>query len=72
MDGLLVLLGIVLVIAFFIFIIRIPIIIAKSRKITGSDLTTIAVLSWISLLVGVTWIIALVLAFAYSPKQNNG
>ena len=70
MDGLLALIGIVLAVAFLIFIIRIPIIIAKSRKITGSDLTTVAVLSWCSLLFGITWFIALVLSFVYTPEQK--
>ena len=70
MDGLGALIGIIVAVAFFIFLIRIPIIIAKKRGITGSDLTTIAVLSWISLLFGITWIIALVLSFSYSPKRE--
>lgn len=71
MDGLIALIFIILAVAFLIFLIRIPIIIAKSRKITGSDLTTVAVLSWLSLLFGITWVIALILAFVYTPKQGN-
>ena len=71
MNDLLALMGIILAVAFLIFLIRIPIIIAKSRKITGSDLQTVAVLSWCSLLLGITWFIALILAFVYTPKREN-
>ncbi len=58
-----------LVAALIIFIIRIPIIVAKSRGVGGSELSTITLLSWCSLLIGVTWIVALVLALVWQPKQ---
>lgn len=57
-------------IAFFILIIRIPIIIAKGRGITGSDMTTIAVLSWFGIFFGLTWVIALVLSLVWGGSLS--
>ncbi len=54
----------------FILIVRIPIIIAKNRGVAGSDLTTIAVLSWLGILFGLTWIAALILALLYTPSTD--
>lgn len=59
---------IILFITVFITIIRIPIIIAQMRSITGSDLTIIAILSWLGIFFGLTWIIGLVLSLVYEPK----
>lgn len=56
----------------FILVVRIPIIIAKNRGVGGADLTTIAVLSWLGILFGLTWIAALILALLYSPSSENG
>lgn len=57
----------------FILVVRIPIIIAKNRGVGGADLTTIAVLSWLGILFGLTWIAALILALLYSPSTDpNG
>ncbi len=58
-----------IIISFIILIIRLPIIIAKNRGITGEELSTITILSWVSLLVGITWIVALVLSLVYKPKK---
>lgn len=58
-----------IILAIIILVIRIPIIIAKNRGISGSELTTIAVLSWVSLLLGLTWFIALVLSLVWQPKN---
>ena len=57
--------GIVLV-----WFIRIPIIIAKSRGITGSELSTICILSWVGIIFILTWIIAIVLALIWKPKEG--
>lgn len=52
-----------------IFCIRIPIIVAKRRNIVGEELKTISILSWVSIIVGVTWPVALILALLYKPKN---
>lgn len=66
-------LGIVIIallfIAVVIWVATIPITIAKSRGVTGSELSTISCLSWLSLLMGLTWFVALVLALTYQPKR---
>ena len=69
MDVIIFLIIATLIIALVIWVTTIPITIAKSRGITGSELSTISCLSWLSLLVGLTWIIALVLALTYKPKR---
>ena len=56
----------------FYFIISIPITIAKKRGIKGSELTTITILSWCSLLIGVTWFVALALSLVYKPQNWVG
>ena len=60
----------VVIIFFTILIVRIPIMIANRRGITGGDLTAISILSWISLIFGFTWIIALILSLVYKSKVN--
>ncbi len=71
MDIIFILGAFALVLFILIFIIRIPIIIAKRRNLKESDINVIALLSWISLLVGVTWIIALVMSLVYQPPINK-
>lgn len=51
------------------FIISIPITIAKNRGVKDSELTTITILSWGGLLLGITWFIALALSLIYQPKK---
>ena len=58
----------VLCIVFLIFVIQIPIFIARGRGISGSDLTSITVLSWCGIIFGVTWLVALVLSLVWQPK----
>jgi hypothetical protein len=60
---------VVLCIAAFVFLVQVPIYIARGRGISGSELTTIIVLSWCGLFLGVTWIVALVLALVWQPGQ---
>jgi len=57
---------IALCIVFIIFLLRVPIMIAKARGIGGGNLTTIAILSWLGILVGITWIVALVFSLVWS------
>lgn len=54
------------------FLISIPITIAKKRGIKGSELTTITILSRCSLLIGVTWFVALALSLVYKPQNWVG
>lgn len=64
----LLILGLVLLLL-LVTIVRIPIIIAKARGVSGSELTTVAILAWLGIFIGITWIIALVLALIYHPKE---
>jgi len=66
----LVFLAIVIAILLAILIIRIPIVIAKNRGITGSDLTTIAILSWCGIFLGITWVIALVFSLLWGREDQ--
>ena len=58
-----------ILLAIIIFIIRLPVIIAKNRGISNSELTTISILSWVGLLLGFTWIIALILSLVWQPNN---
>lgn len=62
--GLLILIFAIILIFVFLLV-QIPINIAKNRGITGSELTTIAILSWCGLFYGITWFIALGLALLW-------
>ena len=55
----------------FIFIIRIPIIIAKKRGLPESDVGVIVLLSWVSLLLGITWIAALIMSLVCQPAVHD-
>jgi hypothetical protein len=48
-----------------LFFICIPIMIANVRGITGTEKTTIIILSWFGILFGVTWVVALVLSLLW-------
>lgn len=66
--------GLMLLIFFIIVfviicLVQIPINIAKNRGITGSELTTITVLSWCGLFYGITWFIALGLALLWHSEN---
>jgi hypothetical protein len=61
----------VLCIVFLIFLIQIPILIARGRGLSGSDLTTIMILSWCGLIFGVTWFVALILSLVWRPGANQ-
>lgn len=52
-----------------VFLIQVPIMIARGRGISGPELTTIIVLSWCGIIFGVTWLIALVLAIVWKPES---
>lgn len=60
--------GLLIIIAGILFI-RIPICMAKARKISGGELTVIACLSWATLITGVTWFIAIGLVLLYQPGK---
>lgn len=62
-------LWVLLLIVIVYFIIQIPITIAKSRGIQGSELSTISILSWAALCFGITWFIALFLSLIYQPQK---
>ncbi len=69
MEALLVLFLIILFLFVFFWILLLPAFIAKRRGVCGEELSTIRVLCWCSLLLGITWIIALVLSLVYQPKK---
>ncbi len=69
---LLYLLLVVMILFFVVLVIRVPIMIAKVRGVSGDELITISILSWCGLLFGVTWIVAFVLALVYEPDKWIG
>lgn len=60
---------IIFVLAIIYFVIQVPIYIAKTRGIKDGELTTIVVLSWCGLVVGVTWFLALIFALVWKPAN---
>lgn len=65
-------------IIFFIFYVIIaillafvPISIAESRGIKGQSLTIIKVLSWLGLLLGITWFVALIMSLVCEANSNH-
>lgn len=64
-----VLIIILLALSILFLFVMIPIKIAKVRNVSGGELTTIKVLSWCGLLIGITWVIALILALVYQPSN---
>lgn len=54
------------VIGLLVCIIRLPIVIATARGVAADDLFTIGLLSWLGIILGVTWVVALVLSFVWS------
>jgi hypothetical protein len=69
MAGFLIFTIAVLCLVALVFLIQVPIYIARGRGISGSELTSIIVLSWCGLFFGVTWLIALVLALVWQPGR---
>ncbi|MCL2018062.1 MAG: SHOCT domain-containing protein [Alphaproteobacteria bacterium] len=61
---------IALCVLFLILLLRVPIMIAKSRGIWGNNLTIIAILSWLGLIFGITWVIALIFALVWSGDAD--
>ncbi|MCL2339166.1 MAG: SHOCT domain-containing protein [Proteobacteria bacterium] len=62
---------IIILVLLAIFIIQVPIMIARRNGINGSDLTTIVVLSWFGIFFGITWIVALVLSLIWGPTRGG-
>lgn len=54
---------------FFVFLVTIPIMIAKARGVTGGALTTVVILSWLGIFFGVTWVIALILSLVFDGNS---
>lgn len=63
------LIWIILVLLIIFLLIEVPIYIAKKRGITDSELLAITVLSWVGILIPLTWIVALVLAIVWKPDN---
>ena len=56
----------------FIGIISIPIMIAGARGICGGRKTTITILSWLGIFLGITWVVALCLSLIWEPECGIG
>lgn len=52
-------------------LICIPIMIANARGITGNEKLIITILSWLGILFGVTWVVALVLSLVWGSSKDN-
>lgn len=63
----LVLIAICLICLFF-FLLFLPVKIARRRGVSDSDLSIIQTLCWVSILLGFTWFIALILSLVYKTK----
>lgn len=59
-----------MVIMIVIWVIMLPIMIANARGICGTAKTIITTLSWLGILLGVTWIIALMMSLLWTNKNN--
>jgi hypothetical protein len=51
------------------WVVQIPIMIAKNRGISGSELNTVVILSWTGIFIGITWLIAIILALVWQPEK---
>ena len=71
MDGIFVVIGFCLAIFMLICIVRIPIIIAKSRGVTGENLSLIKVLSWLSILIPIVWFIGLIMSLVCKTGKQK-
>ena len=71
MDSIFIFGVIALILFIIIFIIRIPIIVAKKRGLKENDVHVIALLSWVSLFIGITWIVALIMSLVYQPPKPD-
>ncbi|MCL2537970.1 MAG: SHOCT domain-containing protein [Alphaproteobacteria bacterium] len=62
----------ILVLIVLVLLVQIPIAIARNRGITGGAFIFIVVLSWLGILCGVTWVIALLLSLVLggTPGQT--
>jgi CBS domain containing-hemolysin-like protein len=69
MEILLILLLVVLFFVVFFWFLLLPASIAEKRGVSSEELTTIKVLCWCSLLLGITWLVALVLALVWQPQK---
>lgn len=56
---------------FIILVIRIPVVIAKYRRIGGWELKTISTLSWLGILFGITWVIALAFSLIWEMNRKS-
>ena len=56
-------------IVFLVWVLQIPMAIAEARGIKDPELTTISILGWFGVLLGITWFIALALSLIYQPKK---
>ncbi len=62
----------IILLLFAIMIVYIPITIADIRGISAGNRTTIALLSWLGLILGITWFIALILSLVWRGGANLG
>ena len=69
MDAAIAILVVILLAIVLFWFLLLPATIAEKRGISGNELSTIKILCWCSLLVGVTWFIALILALVYQPHK---
>ncbi|MCL1902655.1 MAG: SHOCT domain-containing protein [Alphaproteobacteria bacterium] len=55
----------------FIFLVQIPISIARARGVAGEAMLAITVLSWLGILFGITWVVALILSLVGDPQHHK-
>ena len=57
------------IIFIYYLLVQVPIKIAENRGISGGELNTIKTLSWCGILIGITWIIAIILSLVWQPTN---
>ena len=60
----------IFIISMAVFVIQIPIMIAKNRGITGDNLNIIQILSWLGIFMGITWFVALTLSLVWKSSLS--
>ncbi|GMO57037.1 MAG: hypothetical protein Ta2D_02570 [Rickettsiales bacterium] len=68
--GLLIAIFVVLSLFIGYIIIQIPIKIGEHRSLKDDDMKIIKILSWMGIVLGFTWIVALILSLVYSSSLN--
>lgn len=68
LESLFFLLIAICLVCLFFLLLFLPVKIARKRGVSDSDISIIQILCWVSILLGFTWFIALILSLVYKTK----